>query len=249
MQSICEYCNAVKEHLYLITLPCGYVVCHDHFDSTNQYGLGVFAPSLNCFVCKNHNISKKQCYEMAKNRSKLSKIKFLEHLDLVKNKIKYIQEYQNDTDLFLDNYLDPVLNKIDLRREQLKIEVNKKIDEAYFKMIDEIKGIRSNFKQKIGCISLDNEQFEEITKIEKMEKENKNRENFDDKLNKLKTYEKDIIDTANDMIEQLKDIDFKIFGENVWMNSYKKNFVFAKSVINLDDCKQKISFGTINFKK
>ncbi|CAF0867181.1 unnamed protein product [Brachionus calyciflorus] len=144
---------------------------------------------------------------MAKNQSKLSEITFIEHLNMVREKKKSIENYLEDTDLFLHEYLAPVLNKIDLRREKLKQEANKKIDDAYFKIINEIENIKSSFKQKTN--SIDNKKFEELAVCDKLNENSQKNEYFNDKLNKLKRFEEDFINSTSNMIENFKSIDFK----------------------------------------
>ncbi|CAF1124360.1 unnamed protein product [Brachionus calyciflorus] len=226
MQSICEYCNSKKEHLYLMTLPCGYVVCYDHLKPSIQHVKDPFSSfnrsrtETKCLVCPDHYFNIEKCLEMAKNKSKFMEIGFIEHLKLVKEKIKSIENYIEDTDFFLDKYLAPVVNMIDLRREQLKKETNKKIDDAYFKTINEIDNIRSNFKQKAK--SIDNKQFEELAKYEKNNGVKKTAEYFNDKLKELKSFEKDSIESLNKMIENFKTISFEYSASG--LDSSKRYF-------------------------
>lgn len=252
MQSVCEYCNAKKEHLYLMTLPCGYVVCYDHLkDLATQpikrynYYQSHELDKNKCLICKNHTIDIHQCFEMAKNRSKLSEIKFYEHLNLVKEKIKSVEEFQRDTDSFLNNYLDPILNKIDLRREQLKQEALKVIDDEYFKFIQQIENIRSNFIHETQLVSLDNKQFDDISKCEHIKDLNKKADYFNQKIKRLKNFEGDIIESANNLIKQFKKINFEIKPEERNVCSYSGSNYSYNPELNFWNYGS--FFGSINY--
>ncbi|RMZ96751.1 hypothetical protein BpHYR1_000726 [Brachionus plicatilis] len=191
MQTICEHCNAKKEHLYLMTLPCGFVVCYDHLKSLHETGSrNYYANSREyCFMCNNSCCTFEKFFQMAKNKPKLSEIKFLEQLSMVKSKINTIENYQNDADNYLDKYLDPI------------------IDESYFKLMDEVKEIKANFKEKTGTIRLDKKQLEMMENCEN-KNFNERTKYFNDKLNLLKNFENNI-DTTYAMIDSLKSIDFE----------------------------------------
>ncbi|RNA26391.1 hypothetical protein BpHYR1_034743 [Brachionus plicatilis] len=133
---LCEFCGKDMEDLYLLTLPCGYVVCHNH--------LKIQDTKFNCLVCQDHFIETKICYEMRKNRTKLKKMEFFE-----KKKILF-RAFE-------------IIDELTQRRKYLLAQFEKKIDDHYLILKESLEREESCFLYYIK-LSLENIDTAEIRK-------------------------------------------------------------------------------------
>ncbi|CAF1104301.1 unnamed protein product [Brachionus calyciflorus] len=164
----CEYCNILREELYLITLPCGYIVCYDHLKTL---------PNLvDCFMCKEHIIDLNHCLNMKKNRDKIEEVKRLVKLTNLKQKLDKINSVKNDPKYFLDECFSNLTNKIDLRREQIKLEFSKSVDKSFQNIYQQVKSLQEEYEKNLDKKLKDLEMSEleenldsiEIDEIEKI---------------------------------------------------------------------------------
>ena len=85
----CDYCHE-KSNKTSITLPCGFLVCLDHIPND--------AETLTCFICKDHQINVKECFNMPRNKLKLRDLEtgcwFIPNSD-INNNSYYINKPDN----------------------------------------------------------------------------------------------------------------------------------------------------------
>ncbi|RNA09662.1 hypothetical protein BpHYR1_041943 [Brachionus plicatilis] len=154
----CEYCNEKEDDKGLFSLPCGYLVCSHHIKSAEDY--------FNCFVCDEHMINRQSCLQMPRNRKKMEKISFIEKKKDILNICDQIEQFKLDPKSFLEKASDDIINKIDLKREVLKTNLNKQVDNYYESLLNEVKEKQLNI---IDSVKVD---FEGINTQEIREKLN-----------------------------------------------------------------------------
>ncbi|CAF0977485.1 unnamed protein product [Brachionus calyciflorus] len=135
----CEYCNIFKEELYLITLPCGYIVCYEHVNKSSN--------SIDCFMCKEHKIDLNSCLNMKKNRDKINEINRISKFKDLKLELEKINVVKSDPKYFIDEC--NLINKIDLKREQIKLEFDKNIDKSFQNLINQAKRLREEYENSL----------------------------------------------------------------------------------------------------
>ncbi|CAF0756283.1 unnamed protein product [Brachionus calyciflorus] len=137
----CEYCSIIREEIYLITLPCGYIVCCDH--------LKTFPNLVECFMCKEHIIDLNHCLNMKKNRDKIDEINRMAKLTNLKQKLDKINSVKNDPKYFIDECFSNLTNKIDLRREQIKLEFSNSVDKSFQKIYHQVKRLQEEYEKNL----------------------------------------------------------------------------------------------------
>ncbi|RNA09254.1 hypothetical protein BpHYR1_022547 [Brachionus plicatilis] len=125
----CDYCNEKKDAFGLLSLPCGYLVCSHHIKSAED--------NFKCFVCDEHIINRQLCLEMAGNRKKMEKMSFVEKEKDILNICDQIDQFKLDPKSFLEKFSDDIKNKIDLKREVLKTNFNKLVDNYYESLLND----------------------------------------------------------------------------------------------------------------
>ncbi|RNA42286.1 hypothetical protein BpHYR1_003319 [Brachionus plicatilis] len=155
----CEYCSKKEDDLYLFVLPCGYSVCYDHLTSQDE--------SFNCFVCQDHVIEKQSCFRMKKNEKKLKMDAFLTKKKSLLNlcdQIEKLQMIDQENDNILQDKILVLKKQINLKRVQLKTQLNKLIDEYHVNLMNELKNEKSEFLTSI-LDDLDKIDIEEMRKL------------------------------------------------------------------------------------
>ena len=129
----------------LVTLPCG-------FKSKYHEIVGI-EDKFVCPVCKCHIISTDECLNMTRNKLTINQTKFDLKQQSLLEKLKKLEYFKIDPSFHIDENYSQLINQIDLRREEIKILINKKIDdycENLLAQIDKEKETKLNeFKQKI----------------------------------------------------------------------------------------------------
>lgn len=150
----------------VVILPCGF---------ETKYKEIVYDHRFPCPVCKSHPITTDECLKMTRNELEINRAKlYLDKENLVEA-MENFQVFKNDPKSFIDENYDQLKNEIDLRREEVKVIVNKKIDDYYedlLKTIDKQKQLKlDEFKYKIELIEsnakdVKNLKIPEYTEIE-----------------------------------------------------------------------------------
>ncbi|RNA39260.1 ubiquitin carboxyl-terminal hydrolase 7 isoform X1 [Brachionus plicatilis] len=114
----------------IIILPCGYSAKYkDVF-----YSIAKFP----CPVCIKHDITRQECLNMTKNKMLINEI----NLNLKRNQYEELmKEFENCKNLpkhYIDESYDCVKREVDLRREEIKALLNKKIDDYHDGLLKKI---------------------------------------------------------------------------------------------------------------
>ncbi|RNA39253.1 ubiquitin carboxyl-terminal hydrolase 7 isoform X1 [Brachionus plicatilis] len=165
-----------------IILTCGF--------SSKFKDIAYINDNFTCPVCKSHEISLDECLNMKRNKLVLLQKSVQTKMDGFSERTKNSQLYKNNIEYHMDKCYEKLKHEIDVRRKEVKLIINQKIDDYYFKLYYDVYLIKS-IKLK---------EFEQtFDKIKSLEKEIKNFK---------------IEDNAkiNDQIEMNRDLRNKIVG-------------------------------------
>ncbi|CAF1018872.1 unnamed protein product [Brachionus calyciflorus] len=204
-KQLCEFCNKSTDDLYLITLPCGFVVCYDHIEDSND-----------CFMCHEHQISKNLFFSMKKNRIKIEEINRLSKIKLYQTKINDLKQIKNDPKYYVDELISNLINKIDLRREQIKLDLNLSVDKAFNDFYNQAECIKESYEK---ILELRLKDFD-ISKLEKT---------LDSK--EIQIVEQNQLEPFFNLLEKLKNIDFE--NSKFKHNLTSKDFGQIINIVNL----------------
>lgn len=185
----CEWCSEELDESY-ISLACGFLICEKHLE--------VSSALIDCLICKNHSINVEDTLNLAGNlKNQLKKKLCLKKTEL-DSKIRKIEEIQNDPKNHINELYSSVIRKIDLRREELKMEIDSKSDN----LIDEIKKLQEQNESKLK-VTIDSLNIHEIR-----QKEFSNL-NFNENINTKVMLEN--VKKAEDLIRKLGKFDKENF--------------------------------------
>lgn len=137
----CEICkNKIKD--ISICLPCGFLVCEKH--------LRIDFAQVNCFVCENHQINIQECLNMPRNKKKLDKIKLNKEKSELDAKIEKFKQIKLDPVQFVNENFQDMLQKIDLKREELKMQIDNRYNELLIQIKDQKSKAESKLIESIG---------------------------------------------------------------------------------------------------
>lgn len=201
----------------IITLPCGFTSIYKEIFCNKDKFL--------CPYCKNHLITSQECFNMTKNKA-LIKEKTFELKK--KNFTDCIQNFQmtfNDPKSSIDNAYENLKNKIDIRREEVKLIMEKKIDDYYENLLEIIENEK---KQKLNEFQ---QEFEQTLLLEK--------DLINLKIDKIieVNYKMDIIDDYCDKIDQgiqFLSTDNNLISNNWIFNEGNENFQIENVFGNLE---------------
>ncbi|RNA03434.1 ubiquitin carboxyl-terminal hydrolase 7-like isoform X1 [Brachionus plicatilis] len=95
-----------------------------------------------CPVCQTHYITAEECFYMTRNKLVILKRSVeLKKKDFLID-IKKIEANNENSKYYMDLCYKNLTNKIDIRREELKKEINQKIDEHYFTLLEQVDSIK-----------------------------------------------------------------------------------------------------------
>lgn len=205
--SKCEFCDDEKNDLDLLTLPCGFNVCLEHFEN--------YADRFDCFMCHEHKVNKQKCFKMAKNRSKLNEMNYFKQVEKVKQKLEEVKQFQDDEEYFLENIASEIINQIDLRRESIKLEICKELDSYADNLVKSVVDFKLKNEKLIQSVYTNTDDFENFFDVSFDGTDTKEKiEFFKVKLMDLKNNERLILDPVIDLIENIKKVHFKE-GSNI----------------------------------
>jgi len=147
-----------------VELPCFNSICRSHLSSFKE---------SECNFCKQkHDLNVKPNETMAQAiagdfyltwKEKCQKKRIAELINETKTKIEKLKERESEIELFCFDHFAKLMNKVDLKKEQLKIEIDEIADE----LIDRLKVCKSTHEQSLKAISLENVlSMDEILKLE-----------------------------------------------------------------------------------
>ncbi|CAF0903971.1 unnamed protein product [Brachionus calyciflorus] len=208
----------------LIVLTCGYTVCLNHLDDLSD--------NFECFICKNHQISKKECFEMNRNKSVLKERDYANQVKELKEKCFKFKSVKQKPQYHIDNFFNDLMNQIETKKEKFKLDLLQQIDEYVNDLFNKINKFKEKFEknlnQNLKMINLD--QIEEVLK--------KNLA-----LSNVLSQEK-----ANFYDSKLKDlhkIKFKLDQlENLFVNSIKVEIKDKPVRLDLEYCLASLQFSS-----
>lgn len=153
---ICDICDETFEEILSITLPCGYLICRKHIDLKQAI--------IECLVCKDHGINIQDCLtKIRKNKEKNDF--YLYHIKLEEIKAEF-EEFKRIEDDPSDRYFqcyDHIMRVLDVRRNDVKQDINEKIDKYYLKLTKRLEDSKQNklkvLEEKLKLVDFDEETF------------------------------------------------------------------------------------------
>ena len=153
-------CPQCKEIFKLpVILPCGHSICKHHVDDViNDISNDIENKNIECQICQRfHKISESD--EFAPNKTiesllekNMAKIDLGEEYKSAREKCKIfgdlletLNKIKNDPELRINTVISELKNKVDLRREKMKQE----IDEEALKIIDKLNEYQKECKMKM----------------------------------------------------------------------------------------------------
>lgn len=207
-----------------IRLPCGFKLKFYDFYSKNDI--------FECPFCTKHDIDKDQCLKMERNKLVMMKKNSLSKKIKFEECIKKFDLYKKDPKLQFDETYRHLENKIDLRREEIKLMINQQIDDHYEVLRQQIEEEKD---QKFEEIMVKINQIEFIQEeIDNLEIEN----NLKLDLYKEFNSEYDIgINFIKNIVDDLTQVNFELepigICENV-TTSFGELYLKEKTIILLD---------------
>ncbi|RNA03436.1 hypothetical protein BpHYR1_011998 [Brachionus plicatilis] len=113
-----------------ISLPSGFSVKYKNvFYNRNKFP---------CPACKTHELAVEECLNMTRNRLVLSIKSFELQKKQYEECLKEFEKYQKDPMQLIDFSHYKIKSEIDLRREEVKVLLNKKIDDYYDDLLNKV---------------------------------------------------------------------------------------------------------------
>ncbi|RNA43945.1 ubiquitin carboxyl-terminal hydrolase 7 isoform X1 [Brachionus plicatilis] len=113
-----------------IILPCGFSVKYKEILYKSD--------KMQCPACKTHDITRQEFLNMARNKLVLIEKSFELKKKQYDELMKGFKKYQNDQKYCIDESHDSLKREVDLRREEIKFILNKKIDDYYDGLLEKI---------------------------------------------------------------------------------------------------------------
>ena len=221
---VCQFegCKLILEHP--VTLPCGYSLCKKHLDHFNH--------QFDCLFCnKKHQMPD---YGLSINTTINQFIQNYFEMDPLRKQIKdsfnnlnkLIHEYEKlNPQSYINDYIEVIINKVDIHREELIQEIHKKSNE----IIKQLKMREEELKLnafKVEKVSLKQEISQDLAC-------------FNHSLRKIDSKQQELNDLLVKMNEKIAEIQTKT-------KNYK-NDLTMNQVIYFDNYDGKNLFGNISF--
>jgi hypothetical protein len=193
-----------------ITLPCGDTICMEHLANQSW----TIDKKFKCDVCNNMHILPDEGFPINKTIEKMLQIN-LDKLDrgeswknaklafdLLNLKFKSFEVIKNDPDFYIDEYFAEITNKIDIRREEVKLEVDNHFDKLlnYIKLTKKICNEMSETNKKVLNDEIDYFQKE----IEAFDKDLKMLDSDDLKWKNIEAKTKILINKIDFNLKEMK---------------------------------------------
>ena len=179
--NVCKLCISKSGNVLIILTCCTYPICKEHLDKYAESGVTV----IKCQVCS-QELNINSCLNTMRNREKIVDFEVKSNRKELKKNFEDFERLMNDPPFYLNKNLEELVNKINLRREELKVEITRKIDEYYMSMMDKIeeskKAVLKVFRQETELFRKD--ELEEIKKL--INDDNKNNNETKNKILKEK---------------------------------------------------------------
>ncbi|RNA39259.1 hypothetical protein BpHYR1_025643 [Brachionus plicatilis] len=204
-----------------ISLPCGFSAKYNEIYNSNA--------KFPCPVCNSHNLMRQECLDMTRNKLVINELHLNQKKNIFQQCLKNIEICKSDPKSSIDENYQNLKNQLDIRREEIKLIVVKKIDEYY----------------------------EDLIKIMEEEKETKLKE-FNTRIQQIPSLEKEIMDfkieNTTDMTKKLDIIDDfsdKIENGITFLNKVKNDLETNKWIFNPGDESLDIKglFGKLDWKE
>lgn len=141
---ICEYCGKNFEKCGISLPCCGYIVCLEHLETNSN--------NIKCYFCPNKEIIVQECLNMAKNKKNLDNYLAKEKKQKLEKVIEEFRTIQNDPSYFVQESFKDLQIQMDLRREEFKLELARKVDEISNKLAEKLKSDQEIYIQKLKDI-------------------------------------------------------------------------------------------------
>lgn len=199
-----------------ISLPCGFSLDYDHLLRKSK--------KFECPFCKTHEITIEECLRLSRNRLVLTEKSFELKKKQYEECLKDFEEYKYDPKHFIDLSHDEFKNEIDLRREEIKVMLNKKIDDYYddaLKKVQMEKDLKlkefnkrnddlDSQKREIDSIKID----DNLDLNSKLDSFIKSKNKMDDFIEVVSSIKKDLNESKYGLTDSIEDTDIgKLFGE------------------------------------
>lgn len=153
----CYHCNKIFESVPITLFPCGWVICSHHFGEPMK--------TFHCNLCQTiHQVNFDQCIKTKTLEYKYLKYTIERSLKEFENEIIEIEMIKKDPNSYLDDFFSGIINKIDLRRELTK----KQIDSHFEYLHDKIISTKKSYENSLG----QNKEFKDFD-CEKIHQDNK----------------------------------------------------------------------------
>ena len=126
--NICKICNSKSDKIMITLSCCLYFACKEHLDKHIKNGNGI----VKCEICS-EEMSITKCLNSLRNKNLFTKFEIKSKRKGLKKELENFETFRKDPVYYVNESLKEIIRKIDLRREKLKLEINKKIDKITFK--------------------------------------------------------------------------------------------------------------------
>ncbi|CAF1071171.1 unnamed protein product [Brachionus calyciflorus] len=113
-----------------ITLPCGFIIKYSD--------LKLRSSGHKCFICNNHVLNINECLEMPVNQYNIKQRAYDIETKTYQILKSELEVYQQNPDFYLNESIKKVKGELDLKREELKAQLIKQIDNYYFELSKKI---------------------------------------------------------------------------------------------------------------
>ncbi|CAF0866584.1 unnamed protein product [Brachionus calyciflorus] len=199
-----------------IFLPCGFTCKYQDLIKSKSRSL--------CMVCKTHYLYVDECLNMPRNKLILKQSEFDAKYEKLNQVLTDVDKTKIKTEMTINNDFDLMKNEIDIRREELKIQ----IDNYYFTLLNDLEAKRNlaldEMNKKISELNTFtiNKEPSELEPLEKTKYLHENLQRIQNLLNSNEKY----LDSVN-----------------------KFNFKFEQPKFNMNDVFGKISTNKVSLHK
>lgn len=145
----CHFCDQLIEGIS-ISLPCGFIVCRKHLGNEAKY--------IDCIICKDHRFNVKECLDMPRNKQNIRQYEYDAKKEILTTRIHEYNRMNSDPNGYIEESFKHILDKVEKRKDALKVELDKRIDEYYNKLVADLKAdsdkSKTELKEKVRLIDI-----------------------------------------------------------------------------------------------